>query len=360
VKGNGMATSLLKALFFILFVLLLRPIPAGAQTVQTAAGSPPIAQPLIREGDFAIDLAQALSFGPATSEAEAERTLISVGISPRNGWISDYPVTPDIVGEVRDSVGEAADGGKLHMGKDAAVAALQAIINGYNMPVRAMEGQGPGETSGSNYPPTTVINNYYTSEGPPVVTYYAPPPDYAYLYTWVPYPFWGWDIWFPGFFVLVDFDVRVHGYRHRHGRERENGEFISNHFRDPRTNTISRIDPTNRHPGGTFAEPGRRGIETSPRQDAPSSHERKETYKQYRGYGVFSRPSAPDRSSAFERSDSTQFEHAASDRGYQSRSRAGQIPAPSSSGGKVSRGGTYSRGGSGGYNGSGRGGGRFR
>ncbi len=351
-----MKSSLFRAFIIIVGVFLFIPAVATAQSEQTTAANPPIAQPLIREGDFAADLAEALKLGTATSEAEAESALSSVGITPRNGWIADYPVTPDIIGEVQDSISTTADSGKLSMGKDAAMAAFGEVIKGYNMPVRAAEGQRSGETPAPmNSPESTVINNYYSNEGAPPVTYYAPPPDYAYLYTWVPYPFWWWDFWYPGFFVLVDFDMRVH--RHEHERW-HGGEFISNHFRDRRTGRISRIDPTNRVRGGTFAETGRtRRTSPSAQRGAQGILNRPEAYRQSRGYGI-SRPSAATRSSVFERSPNSRFERAASDRGFQSRSRAGQIPARGSTRGGVVRGGSgrvpRGGGGGGGYHGSGR------
>ena len=342
-----MRSSLFRVFIFILGVLLMIPAAAIAQSEQTTTTAyPPIAQPLAREGDFAVDLAQALKLGTAMNETEAESTLSSVGISPRNGWIADYPVTPDIIDELQASTSVAAASGKLVGGKDAAMAAFQGVINGYNMSERPAEGQLPGETPSTNYPEPTDLENYYSTEGPPVVTYYSPPPDYAYLYTWVPYPFWWSDFWFPGFFVLVDFDVRVHGHEHGHGG------FISNHFRDPRTGGMSRIDPTNRVRGGIFAETGEM------QRARPSAQRGAQAIRQFRGYGVRG-PSAATRSSAFERSANNQFERAASDRGFQSRSRAGQIPARGSTGGGVSRGGGggVSRGGGGGVSRGGGGGG---
>ncbi len=330
-------------LIFILGFLPLIPTVTIAQSDQPTAANPPIAQPLIREGDFAADLAEALNLGTAMNEAEAESALSTVGILPRNGWIADYPVTPDIIGEVQASVSDAASTGKLPVGKDSAMAAFQRVIKGYDMSVRAAEGQPSGETP--SMPESTVINNYYYTEGTPVVTYYAPPPDYAYLYTWVPYPFWWWDYWFPGFFVLVDFDVRVHWHGH--------GEICTNHFRDIRTGRISRIDPTNRFHGGTLAETG--GI----RRAAPSAQRGAEAYRQFRGYGV-SRPSSATRSSAFDRSVNNRFDRASSDRGYQSRSTAGQVPAKGYTSGGVFRGGGGGvRGGGGAARGGGRGGGGY-
>ena len=332
--------SLFRVFIFILGVSLLISALAIAQSEQTTAAAPPIAQPLAREGDFAADLAEALKLGTSMNETEAESTLSSVGITPRNGWIADYPVTPDIIDEVQASISEAAASGKLFGGKDAAMAAFQGVIKGYNMSIRPAEGQLSGETPSTNYTESTDIENYYSTEGPPVVTYYSPPPDYAYLYTWVPYPFWWSDFWFPGFFVLVDFDIRVHG----HGHERGHGGFISNHSRDPRTGIMSRIDPTNRVRGGTFPETGE-----MPRGRL-SAQRGVQAIRQFRGYGV-SGPSMATRSSAFARSANSRFERAASDRGFHSRSRAGQIPARGSTSGGVIRGS-----GGGGYHGGGRGG----
>ncbi len=293
-----MRSSFFRVLIFILSVLFLMRGASIAQYEQAAAANPPIAQPLVREGDLAVRLVEALGLGTPAGEAEAESILISAGITPRNGWIADYPVTPDIEGEMQASISEAADSGTLSVGKDAALTAFHDVVKGYGLSVRAAESQSG--TPGVNQPESTVINDYYNTEGPPVVTYYAPPPNYAYMYTWVPYPFWGWDFWFPGFFILGDFDVRAP----RHEHERRQGEFISNHFRDPRTDKMLRVNPTNRSRGGTFGETG--GT---------------------RGFGA-PRPFGGTRSSAFDRLGNSRFEGAAGDRGFRSRSSAGHIPVP--------------------------------
>jgi hypothetical protein len=249
----------MKSLFVLLMIfvaLVLTPALLNAQTDQTTTANLPLSQPLVREGTLAVELADTFKLGTPMSEAEAESMLSAAGISPRNGWIADYPVTPDIIGELETAVGEAAGSGRLAIGKEAALKKFQSVIAGYNLSVKAdSSGQGSGRTSAPNYPDSTVINNYYYDEGPPVVTYYAPPPYYGYLYTWVPYPFWGWDFWFPGFFVLADFNVRVHGHHHDHGHGHGGyGEFVSNHFRDFRTGRMSRIDAANRVHGGTFSD----------------------------------------------------------------------------------------------------------
>jgi hypothetical protein len=232
-------------------------IPApSAQMGKPSTKAPPISQTLIREGDFVIKLAEVLKVGRAQSEAEAESMLASAGIAPRNGWIADYPVTPDIIGELQNAITEAADSGKLAMKKDGAMKAFQDLIAQENLSVRAdIESQyaGTGEPSAEVSPPQnypeyyepSVINNYYYDQGPPIVTYYPPPWDYYYLYAWVPYPFWCGGFWFPGFFCLHDFHraIFVHGNR----------RFISNHFWDSRTRGFGRIDPVRRHMGNFMA-----------------------------------------------------------------------------------------------------------
>lgn len=369
----------MKNLFITLAIsmtLLLISDLANSQTYQTST-SPPLSQPLVREGDFAVKLANSLKISAAADETEAESALSAVGIAPRNGWIADYPVTPDIVGELQTAVSDAADSGRLAMGKDEALNTFQDTITQYNLDVKMdTSGSDVGDTSGTEYPDSTGISDYYSSEGPPVVTYYAPPPDYTYLYTWVPYPFWWWNSWFPGFFVLADFDVRIHGHEDDHGHrdhDRGHGGSVSNHFRDPRTGKMSRVDPTNRFRGGTFptiggsrwsgpsAQSGAKAIVNTHR--APSVSPPSATAgKENRGYGS-SRSSVGTRSSVFDRSVNSQVERSSGDRGFQSRTNAGQIRGGDSTGGRGARGsapggfrgaGGGSRGAGGGFSGGGR------
>ena len=339
----------MKTIFVALAIstaLILMSASANAQTEQTST-SPPLSQPLVREGDFAIKLAGTLGLGATENETEAESALSNAGIAPRNGWIADYPVTPDIVGELQTAVSEAADSGRLTIGKDDALNAFQNVITQYDLEVRTdTSGREAGDTSGIEYPDSTVMGNYYSEEGPPVVTYYAPPPDYAYLYTWVPYPFWGWNYWFPGFFVLVDFDTRGHDHHgHDHGHDgghgdhdRDHGGSVSNHFRDSRTGKMLRIDPTNRFRGGTFPDRGRSTWSSPSAQSgarsiyntrrAPSgrvSTGTTTTGRDLRGYGNPTRSSVGTRSSVFDRSTNRGIERSSSGRGFQSRTNAGQI-----------------------------------
>ncbi len=213
-----------------------------AQSVQSAQ-PPPISQTLIREGAFAINLAESLKLGRTSNEAEAESLLASVGISPKNGWIADYPVTPDIIGELKCSIVTAVDSGRLAMTRDAAIKALQDLDVQQGLPVSvSTESQGTEGEPVQNYGEYSnpeVINNYYYKQGPPVVTYYSPPPDYGYLYSWVSYPFWCSGFWFPGYYILSDF--------HRFIDVRGRRETISNHVLDPKTGRVFSVDSRTRN-----------------------------------------------------------------------------------------------------------------
>jgi len=241
-----MKRSVYRKIIPVVIGLLLMPALIYAQSEQTTAHTPPVEQPLVREGDFAVELVFSFALGSTDDEVEAENLLSSNGIAPRNGWIADYPVTPDIVGEIWDSISTAVDSKKLSMNQDEAAKRYQQTKADVGLDMRPY---AAGEThelnQSSSYPDNTVINNYYYNQGPPVVTYYAPPPDYYYLYSWVPYPFWCYNFWFPGYFVLNDFHRVVH-FRNR-------TEFISNHFNDAGHHRVFRIDPLDRFHGRTFA-----------------------------------------------------------------------------------------------------------
>ena len=100
-----------------------------SESGQNKPGSSLTGQSLVREGSFAMKLAEALKIGEIKSEAEAESMLASVGIAPKNGWIADYPLTPDIIGELRNAIGVALDSGKLAMNKDEAMMAVQVLVD---------------------------------------------------------------------------------------------------------------------------------------------------------------------------------------------------------------------------------------
>jgi hypothetical protein len=206
------------AVVVVFVLLLLMPFPANAQAEQTQA--PPVSQPLVAEGTFALRLVPTLGLGEASTEAQAEDILASVGISPKNGWITDYPVTPAVIGEVRDSIAAASDSQRFRIQKDKALKSFDNLTSGLALSVSPESGTNP-EYQSTNVNPG-VIYNYYYNQGPPVVTYYPPPWDYDYLYSWYPYPFYSYGFFFPGYYVLNDF--AFYGGLH--------GHLFVNHFGD--------------------------------------------------------------------------------------------------------------------------------
>ncbi len=240
------------------------PAPSPARG-PSGAEAPPVEQALVPEGVFAMQLAEALKLGPADDAAKAEKLLSDAGIEPKSGWISDYPVTPEVIGDIEKNIGAAADQGKLAMSKDQALTVMAEVKSRLGLDVKpgAPGSVKPANTTIYSYtdrqgvvhytdqldsvpaeyrsdvkiirtaPPQApasgvapiapayaetlnpeVINNYYYQEGPPAVTYYPPPEPYYYLYSWVPYPFWSTGFYFPGFFILRDFHRHVFFNRH--------------------------------------------------------------------------------------------------------------------------------------------------
>ena len=130
-----------------------------------------------------MKLAEALKIGPVKSEAEAESRLASMGIAPKNGWIADYPVTLNIIGELENAISAAVDSGKLVMSKDQAIKGFQDLITdieGQYAGVKPPPGRQP-------YPepydyPELYYNPYYYS-------YYYPYPYYfgSYYLFYHPY-----------------------------------------------------------------------------------------------------------------------------------------------------------------------------
>jgi hypothetical protein len=244
-------------LFALTAGLLLLPAAGFAAEYGTqTTDKPPVSQPLVREGDYAIKLVETLKMGKVTDETKAEDILASAGIAPQSGWISNFPVTPEILTQVHNSVLAAAEGGKIPLGKKEADKHLTALNNELGLGITAAAGKSlEGAQAAPEYSEPAVINNYYYDEGPPVITYYAPPPDYWYLYAWDPWPFWYGGVFFPGFFVLVDFDrpcivrngvvvVNNGGTVVVGGRT----EIVSNHVTDPVTKASVRIDPVAMRP----------------------------------------------------------------------------------------------------------------
>ena len=264
---------------------LVMPMTAGAQT---QSAPPPVAAPLVREGDLAVRLGSELGVSTAADEVEAENQLAGVGISPRNGWIADYPATPDIIGELQEAVGAAADAGKVPLSRDEALRRLSDTLNGSNLSITPYTPTGSAEPpppSAENYPNPEVVNNYYYNEGPPIVTYYTPPPDFYYLYGWIPSPFWWSGFWFPGFYVLHDF--------HRPIIINRRPVFISNHFRDVTAHRVFRIDAGARFQGRTFGGIGARSGGAFISTGVPRSGQRIFNSPPGNGPRSFSAPSHP-------------------------------------------------------------------
>ena len=269
----------------MLFIGLLFFVPLSALAVEKGSDKapPPIEQTLVREGDFALRLADTLDIAKTDNEADAERVLAGARIAPKNGWISDFPVTPDVLAEIKASVVDAADGGRIKMDKKTAEDRFYALSKDLELPMVADDGavtadRNKGYITGeeygtaADYQDEAVITNYYYDEGPPVITYYPPPPDYYYLYAWDPYPFWWGGYWFPGYYVLNDFTIIVDndhhgGHHHRHHDGDHDGDhdgrhdrgdvvsdrtghdtrLISNRVVDSTTNKVTTIDPVTRN-----------------------------------------------------------------------------------------------------------------
>ncbi len=128
---------------------------SGPQTTQ-GQEAPPVAQTLIREGDFAIKLAAELNLGNPKNEAGAEDMLVKAGISPLNGWISDYPVTPEIIGQLGDSISAAVSAGTLSMPGEEARNVLYSLAGQMNLPTPTGSEPGPTPQGSSD---ATIVNN---------------------------------------------------------------------------------------------------------------------------------------------------------------------------------------------------------
>jgi hypothetical protein len=155
-----------------------RPLPDGRYPVMASSPSEQSkpGQALIREGSFALKLAEVLEIGKVESEAEAENMLTSAGIAPRNGWIADYPVTPDIIGELQKAIGEAVDSDKIAMNKDEAMKAFDDLIREIESQYAAVE----PPPSRQPYPEPYYYPYPYVYPFPYPYLFYSPYPYYRY------------------------------------------------------------------------------------------------------------------------------------------------------------------------------------
>ncbi|HIJ76077.1 MAG TPA: hypothetical protein HPP81_05115 [Deltaproteobacteria bacterium] len=244
----------MKRVLVILFVaagLVLAPYTGSVNAQSSTSKRPPIEQPLVSEGEFAVELATALNLTSSHDEAAAENSLAAINIAPRNGWISDYPMTPDIIAEVRESTARSASSGSLSLSEADAARAVDSVSIAMHLPIKVAGEKYTDESSSSSEyqsnqaaPPPEVseyetpadVEQYYDENGPPIVSYYPPPWEYDYLYAWVPWPFW-WDgFGFGGYFILNDF----HRHHHHH--------WFTNHVRNA-DGTVSRVNAVTRATG---------------------------------------------------------------------------------------------------------------
>jgi hypothetical protein len=265
--------------------LVLGQHTAAVNSKSSPSGPPPIEQPLVREGEFAVELATAFNLTSSHDEAAGESYLASINIMPRNGWISDYPMTPDIIAEVRDSASRSASAWNLQISETDAASIVDKVSIAMNLPVEVGYESNSEYQSSSVAPPPevseyvepSVVVDYYDDNKPPIVTYYPPPLEYTYLYDWVPSPFWWKGFGFGGFFILVDFDRR-----HHHNP-------ITNHVTNA-NGTVTRINATTRASATANRQTGSRAntastADTSASRNLTSSGSAPDTDRTMRGPG---------------------------------------------------------------------------
>ena len=147
-KRRDMSTGMGVVLCLLLLAI---PLAVRAEPETGDVQPPPISQHLVREGAFAVTLAEELEIASTNDEAEAESRLADAGIAPRNGWIADYPMTPDIIAELRRAVRSAAEADKLHFEPDEALRRFDRANQRLNLTVTptpvTITGPGPNGTT---------------------------------------------------------------------------------------------------------------------------------------------------------------------------------------------------------------------
>ena len=168
----------------------------------------PLTPPVVREGDFAVKLGEMVGLGQVTDEVDAESLLTEIGLSPRKGWIADYPVTPVVLGELRAAMIDSSESGRLTITETDALENFDRLALELGLAIdqgseqeyaeQPIGGPSPQQPAYGESPET---ENYYMAEGPPVMTYYPPPLPYYSYYDWVPCPFYFSGRHFSGFFI---------------------------------------------------------------------------------------------------------------------------------------------------------------
>ncbi|RJR51756.1 MAG: hypothetical protein C4576_03120 [Desulfobacteraceae bacterium] len=232
-------TGFTTAIALILFPAFSYGQNIGGRTVADSATSkivqkaPPIAPPVVPEGAFAVELVNRLRIGAEF----AEEMLSSAGIEPNNGWLSEYPVTPDILLEIENRVIEASKTGRIGLDEQQARSALADLKADLGLNVGGAPPPGSDNRHAKASAPVGV-DGLYSENGPPVITYYPPPKPYYDMYAWVPSPFWSDGISFEGFFLLRDF-YRLVPFR-------QQTFVVTNRFFDPVLQKLVVVNPIRR------------------------------------------------------------------------------------------------------------------
>jgi hypothetical protein len=244
--------------------LLIIPVSGSAAWTPEDERMSAVSPAVVREGELALRMTEVLGLGRAWGEAGAESALAAAGIAPRNGWIADYPVTPDVLGELLESVALAAKAGSIPLLPDDAVTAFIGLALELGLPL-------PGDSAyaygyDGYYPANgaacdaAIVERYYEryyAIGPPVISYCHPPARWAGLYYRVPFRFWLLGIRWSHYYILRDFHIVVHT-GHRYYRQPvlvgyaavrtavAGPKVISNHVRDNVSGEVRRIAPLTR------------------------------------------------------------------------------------------------------------------
>ena len=218
----------------------LFPGPAWAQSDDSLAyAGQAIAPAVVRQGEFAVRLAEALALEIAEDdEDDALRALVALGVEPAAGWQPDQAMTPQIVTELRADLADAVAAGRLVMEPDAAWTAFDELLAELGLPLPAepalaYAGGTPPVSSYGPYCDATATHYFYGSYGLPIYSYCYPPSAYIHYYSWVPCGFRAHGHSFAGFFILRqvhviqrvpdrrDFGHRFDGGKHERGHKAE-------------------------------------------------------------------------------------------------------------------------------------------
>ncbi len=122
--------------FFWVFFLVLFLLPAGSAGEGIPNGQSFKASPrYVTEGEFAVQLANAFGLGETDNPEVAQALLVSAGVEPWKGWISDRKMTRVLVAQIERSVSAAVDSRLLLMGKKEALEMVEEIAARFRLPV---------------------------------------------------------------------------------------------------------------------------------------------------------------------------------------------------------------------------------